>query len=108
MMQAFLDEPDIAKAVTAFCKATVDNATGEGRAGCMMAAAVLGQSDRVGDIRAYVASGLTASAGILAERFEKEMRARHLSPKIPAQVRGRAMIDLMQGLLLRAKAGISP
>jgi AcrR family transcriptional regulator len=107
MMQAFLEEPDIGKAVTAFCKATIDNATADRRTGCMMAAAVLGQSARVADIRAYVARGLLTSADILAERFEKEIRARHLSAKIPAEVRGHAMIDLMQGLLLRAKAGVS-
>jgi hypothetical protein len=45
MMQAFVGEPDIRKAVAAFCKATVDNATGDRRTGCMMASAVLGQSE---------------------------------------------------------------
>jgi AcrR family transcriptional regulator len=107
MMQAFLGEPDIRKAVTAFCKATVDNATGDRRTGCMMASAVLGQSERVAEIRAYVAQGLSASADVLVRRFEKEIQAKRLSAKIPAKVRGRAMIDLMQGLLLRAKAGTS-
>lgn len=72
-----------------------------------MAAAVLGQSERVAEIRAYAAQGLAASADVLAHRLEKEIRARRLSAKIPAKVRGRAMIDLMQGLLLRAKAGTS-
>lgn len=106
MVQAFLEEPDIKKAVTAFCKATVDNATGGHRTGCMMAAAVLGQSERVAEIRAYVAEGLAASAEILGKRFEGEIRAKRLSETIPANVRGRAMVDLMQGLLLRAKAGV--
>src|SRR5664279_472277 len=60
MIAAFQAEPDIHKAVTAFCEATVDTATGEARSGCMMAAAVLGQSQRVTEIRSYVAKGLIA------------------------------------------------
>ena len=47
MIAAFQSEPDIHKAVRAFCEATVNNATAEPRSGCMMAAAVLGQSERV-------------------------------------------------------------
>jgi AcrR family transcriptional regulator len=39
IMAAFQAEPDIHKAVTAFCEAIVNNATGEARYGCMMAAA---------------------------------------------------------------------
>jgi len=106
MMHAFLAEPDIRKAVTAFCKATVSTATGKERSGCMMAAAALGQSERVAEIRAYVAQGLTAGAEVFAQRFEQEIRAGRLSGKVSARVRARALIDLMQGLLLRAKAGV--
>jgi len=72
-----------------------------------MAAAVLGQSDRVREIRSYAAQGLTASADILAQRLDQEMEAGHLTRTLSARVRGRALIDLMQGLLLRAKAGVS-
>jgi hypothetical protein len=71
----------------------------------MMAAAALGQSDRVAEIRSYLAKGLTAAADIFAQRFEQEMEAGHLTRTLSARVRGRALIDLMQGLLLRAKAG---
>ena len=72
----------------------------------MMASAALGQSERVAEIRSFFAHGLTATANILAERFEKEMRAGRLSRKLSAKVRGRALVDLMQGMLLRAKAGM--
>jgi AcrR family transcriptional regulator len=106
MIEAFLAEPDINKAVMNFCEATINTATNEPRLGCMMAAAALGQSERVAEIRAFCAQGLTATAKILAERFEKEMRARRLSRKLSAKVRGRALVDLMQGMLLRAKAGV--
>jgi AcrR family transcriptional regulator len=82
MIQAFLAEPDIRKAVTGFCEATVKTATNQPRIGCLMASAALGQSERVAEIRSYFAQGLTASAQILAERFEKEIRAKRLSGKI--------------------------
>ena len=106
MMQAFLAEPDIRKAVTGFCEATVKTATGKDRTGCMMAAAALGQSERVAEIRFYLAEGLAASANIFAKRFKQEIHAGRLSKRVSARVRARALIDLMQGLLLRAKAGV--
>src|SRR6202161_2761445 len=104
-MAAFQAEPDIHKAVTAFCEATVNTASDEARGGCMMAAAALGQSERVTEIRSYVAKGLTATADIFAKRFEKEMKAGRLTRTPSAKVRGRALVDLMQGLQLRAMPG---
>ncbi len=106
MIKAFLAETDIHKAVTAFCETTVTTATGDPRTGCLMAAAALGQSERVIEIREYFAQGLAASAAILAERFQSEITAKRLSASIPARVRGRVLIDMMQGLLLRARAGV--
>jgi len=105
-MAAFEAEPDIRKAVAAFCEATVKSAADEACGGCMMAAATLGHSERVGEIRDRAASGLSASAEIFAKRFEKEMRAGRLTRTPSAKVRGRALVDLMQGLQLRARAGI--
>lgn len=107
LMAAFQAEPDIRKAVTAFCEAAVSAATGEARGGCMMAAAALGQSERVAEIRAFLAKSLLASADLLAQRFEREMKAGNLTSTPSARVRGRALIDLIQGLRLRAKAGIA-
>ena len=107
MMAAFLAEPDIRKAVLGFCEATVETATGQARSGCMMAAAVLGQSDRVAEIRSYVAHGFSAGATVLEKRFTQEMKKRHLPRTLTARLRAHALIDLMQGLLLRAKAGVS-
>ena len=68
---AFQAEPDIHKAVTAFCEATVNTATGDARCGCMMPAAALGQSERVTEIRSYAAKALTAFADIFRETFRK-------------------------------------
>ena len=106
IMAEFQAEPDIHKAVTAFFEATVNLASGEARGGCMMVAAALGQSERVTEIRSYLAKGLTAAADIFATRFEKEIKAGRLSRTPSAKVRGRALVDLAKGLQLRAKAGI--
>ena len=106
-MAAFRAEPDIHKASTALCDATVNAASDEAHGGCMMAAAALGQSERVMEIRSYVAEGLTASADTFAKRFEKEMKAARLTRTPSAKVRGRALVDLLQGLQLRAKVGIA-
>ena len=105
-MAAFQAEPDIQKAVTGFCEATVSAASDEARGGCMMAAAALGQSERVTEIRSYVAQGLTATADIFAKRFEKEIKAGRLTRTPSAKVRGRLLVDLLQGLQLRGKVGI--
>ena len=63
--------------------------------------------ERVTEIRSYVAIGLTATADIFAKRFELEMKAGRLTRTPSAKARGRALVDLMQGLQLRAKAGIA-
>lgn len=107
VLAAFQAEPDIHKAVTAFCEAAVNTASCKGRGGCMMVAAALGQSERVAEIRSYLAKALTASADILAKRFEQEMRAGRLTRTPSAKVRGRALVDLIKGLQVRAKAGIA-
>ncbi len=105
-MAAFGAEPDIHKAVNAFCEATVKAAANEARGGCMLAAAAVGQSERVAEIRSYVAKGLTATADVFAKRFEKEIRAGRLSRTPSAKVRGRLLVDMLQGLQLRGKVGV--
>lgn len=107
IMAKFHAEPDINKAVAAFCEAIANNGSSMACSGCMIAAAVMGQSERVSEIRAYAAKGLTATADIFAKRFEKEMKAGRLSRKHSAKVRGRALVDLLQGVQLRARAGVA-
>jgi AcrR family transcriptional regulator len=106
-MAAFQAETDIHKAVREFCEVTVNAVWEEDRVGCMMAAAAQGQSERVDEIRSYVAKGLTACADEFAKRFEKETKAGRLSRTPSPKVRGRLLIDLLQGLQLRAKVGIA-
>ena len=73
-----------------------------------MAAAALGQSERVTEIRSRLKKGLTGSADIFAKRFEQEMKAGRLTRTPSAKVRGRLLVDFLQGLQLRAaKVGIT-
>ena len=106
-MAAFRAEPNMHKALTALCDATVNAASDQAHGGCMMVAAALGQSERVDEIRSFFAKSLNASANAFAQRFEREMKAGNLASTPSARVRGRALIDLIQGLRLRAKAGIA-
>jgi AcrR family transcriptional regulator len=106
-MAAFQAEPDIHKALTGLFEATINTATGDARGGCMMAAAALGQSERVAEIRSCAAKAFTSSADIFAKRFEQEIKAGNLPRTPSARVRGRALVDLLQGLQVRAKAGIA-
>ena len=106
-MAAFQAEPDIHKAVTAFCEATVNTATGDARSGCMLAAAALGHSERVKEIRSWLANGFAVNADIFAKRFAQETKAGRLTRTPSAKVRSRLLVDLLQGVQLRAKVGIS-
>ena len=104
---AFLAESDIHKAVTTFCEATVKTATGDARSGCMLAAAALGHSQRVTEIRSWLAHGFKTNADIFAKRFEQEAEAGRLTRTPSAKARGRLLVDLLQGVQLRAKVGIT-
>jgi hypothetical protein len=73
----------------------------------MMAAAALGESERVTEIRSYLAQRLTAAADSFAKRFEKEIKAGRLMRTPSAKVRARLLVDLLQGVQLRAKVGIT-
>ena len=106
-MAAFQAEPDIYTAVTAFCEATVNAASSVARGGCMLAAAALAHSDRVAEMHMYVANAFTATADEFTRRFEKETKAGRLSRTPSPKVRARLLVDLLQGLQLRAKVGIA-
>jgi hypothetical protein len=73
----------------------------------MLAAAALGHSERVTEIRSWLAKSFAASADIFANRFEQEIKAGRLTRTPSAKVRGRLLVDLLQGLQLRAKVGIT-
>ena len=73
----------------------------------MLAAAALGHSERVTEIRSWLAKGFRSNADIFAKRFEQERKAGRLTRTPSAKVRGRLLVDLPQSVQLRAKVGIT-
>ena len=70
------------------------------------AAAATGKSERVTEIRSYVAKGLTATADLFAKRFEKGDEEGAPKPDTLRQGERPFVVDLLQGLQLRGKVGI--
>ena len=104
----FEAEADIADAVTALLVGTVKAATTEGRPrGCLMACVAVTQAERSEQIREALAHGLATLSETLARRFEKEMSNGRLSVGTSARTRSQMVVDIMQGLMMRARAGAS-
>lgn len=107
-LAAFNAQTDIADAVGALLEASVKAGTTEsGPKGCLMACVAVVQAEHSPDIRAAITHGLSALAGILENRFEQEASNSTLPSTSSARARSRLVVDLMQGLLLRARAGTS-
>ena len=107
-LAAFSEQPNIVDAVRALLEASVKAGTMEGGPkGCLMACVAVVQAEHSPDIRAEITRGLSALAGILERRFEREASNGALPPIPSARARSRLVVDLMQGLLLRARAGAS-
>ncbi len=107
-LAAFAAEPDIAKAVTIFLELTIQASTREeGPSGCLVACVAAVQAGRSPEVRAFCAQALTGLAELLTRRFEQEANAGRLSARVPAQARARLLVDTVQGIVLRARAGTS-
>ena len=105
-LAAFNAQPDIADAVRALLEASVKAGTREGGPkGCLMACVAVVQAESSLDVRAAITHGLSTLAGILERRFDQEASNGALPPIPSARARSRLIADLMQGLLLRARAG---
>lgn len=107
-LAAFDAQPDIADAVRALLEASVKAGTMEGRPkGCLIACVAVVQAERSPDVRAAITHGLSVLAGLLEQRFGEEASSGALPATPSAWARSRLVVDLMQGLLLRARAGAS-
>ncbi len=105
---AFNAQPKLADAVRALLEASVTAGTTEGGPkGCLMACVAVVQAEHSPEIRAAITRGLAALAGILERRFEQETSNGVLPLTLSTRARSRLVVDLMQGLLLRARAGAS-
>ncbi len=107
-LAAFQAKPDIAGAVQALLEASVIAGTPErGPKGCLMACVAIVQAEHSPEIRAAITRGLAGLAEMLERRFEQEAIEGAIPATPSARARSRLTVDLMQGLLLRARAGTS-
>ena len=107
-LAAFQAKPDIADALWALLKASIIAGTPEkGPKGCLMACVAIVQAEHSPEIRAAITRGLAGLADMLERRFEQEAIAGAIPATPSARARSRLTVDLMQGLLLRARAGAS-
>jgi hypothetical protein len=63
------------------------------------------QAGRHEEIRLAIQRTLATVADIVAHRFEREIESGSLPATPSAQARGRLVVDTLQGLMLRARAG---
>ena len=107
-LAAFNAEPQIADAVRALLEGSVLPSTAEGRpTGCLVACVATGEAGQSARIREAIMLKLDLLTDRVAGRFEAEMRDGRLSAATSARARSRLVVDLMQGLVLRARAGAS-
>ena len=107
-LETFAAESDIAKAVTAFLELTVRASTRAGRPlGCLLACIAVGEAGRSTEVRAFCAQALTGLAERLARRFAQEIKAGHLPAQASARARAQLLVDAAQGIVLRARTGVS-
>jgi AcrR family transcriptional regulator len=103
---AFAAEPELRKAMQALFVTAIRNATAEGRpSGCLVACVAAAQAGQSEQIRLAIQRTLATVAGIVAHRFEREIKSGALPATTPAEVRGRLVVDALQGVMLRARAG---
>ena len=107
-LSAFNAQSDITDAVRALLEASVKAGTAdEGPKGCLLACVAVVQAERSPAVREAIANGLAALVHILEQRFEQAVTDGGLSATPSAKVRSRLLVDLLQGLLMRARVGVS-
>jgi len=107
-LTAFRDEPEIADAVVAYLETAVRESTMEGRpTGCLIASIASGCAETSPKVKEFYGRGIDSLVEHLSARFTHEARTGRI-PTIPsALVRARMLVDVTQGLALRARAGSS-
>ena len=105
---AFHSKPEIKEAVQALLEASVNAGTVERLPkGCFIACVAIAEAERSPEIRKAINGAFVALTGTLKIRFEKEIQLGKLAPFPSAEARSRLLVDLTQGLLVRARAGVT-
>src|SRR3546814_14751002 len=98
----------IEDSVAAFLNAAIETQTGDGGpTGCLLACVASTQAENDEAVRAFYLAALSSTVSALTERFEAAKLRDYVEPGFPCKPRARLMVDLMQALALRARAGRS-
>lgn len=100
---------DINAAVRAFLEAAIDYSTDHdsGAKGCFLASCVSTSAGHVEGVSELLHAAITATDARIKARFDLEKKKSVLSGEFPSAERARMLFDLRQGLVFRARAGIS-
>lgn len=106
---ALEEEEDIADAVRAFFKAAIGYSTQHesGAKGCFLVSCVSTSAGVVEGADTLLKSAIAATDLRIAARFDREKNKGGLPRAFPSLERARLLFDLRQGLVFRARAGIS-
>jgi AcrR family transcriptional regulator len=105
---AFLAAETIQGGVSAFFEVAIKGQTEPGRpSGCLMACVALARAEDSAKVKALYAKALSMTAATLKERFDEKIATAMLPPGYPSAKSAALMVDLMQALALRARAGAS-
>jgi len=105
-VEAFLEASQVRDAVAAFFRvAACNQARDGGPTGCLLACTAASVAETQPEVRMFYATGLQAMENMLKERLERAVADGELRHGFPTGQRARLMVDLMQGLALRARSG---
>lgn len=108
-LTAFEAEPEIGRAVRAFFLAAIDYSADdqEGARGCFLASSACVNATGMSAVKERLKRAIAETDARLAARFKAEVAAGCLPESFPSEARAALMFDLRQGIVFRARAGIS-
>lgn len=106
---AFENEPNIYEAVRAFIEAVIDYATHHesGARGCFLSSCVATSAGEVEGVDEFLRQAIQETDARIAQRFDLEKANGTLPKNFPSLERARLLLDLRQGYVFRARAGIT-
>ncbi len=106
---AFENEPDIHQAVRAMLEAVIEYATHHesGAKGCFLSSCVATSAGEVEGVDAFLRQAIQETDARIAKRFDAEKANGTLPKDFPSLERARLLLDLRQGYVFRARAGIT-
>lgn len=99
--------PNIQDAVHGFFEAVIAHSSGEGAQGCFLVSCVSTSAGNVDGTSELLHDAISDTDDRIAARFEKAIAEGQLPSDFPARRQAQLLFDLRQGLVFRARAGVS-